>query len=242
MKQPHAAISMGAIPSETFETMIGDKLSRFSIIGYVRDARYLNMREPMHPTAYLLFDSKPSGVDWATFVVRTTNANPLDVAPALRREVTRARPEFRVVNIRTQTELVEQHTVRERLLAMLSLFFASVALVLAAVGLYGVLNYSVVQRRREIGIRMALGSSSAAVARRITSEICSMLLLGALAGLGAGVASEHFLQSLLYHVTTSDVTLLALPALTIFGAALIAALPPVIHAVRTDPALALRAD
>lgn len=226
----------------SFEKMDGKKLARTEIAGYVRDARYRNMREPILPTIYVPLETSGKGADWATFVVRTTNANPLDLAATLRREISRARPEFRVTDIRTQTELVEQHTVRERLLATLSLFFAGVALVLACVGLYGVLNYAVLQRQREIGIRIALGSGAGAVARSMTSEVFSMLVLGALAGLAAGIASQRYIETLLYQVTATDVAMLGLPTLTIFGAAVLAALPPVIHAVRIDPAVTLRAE
>src|SRR5882724_10476469 len=92
------------------------------------------VREPIPPVAYFPF----LGGDQATFIVRTSSLNPLALAPVLRKEVQRARSEFRVSNIRTQQEINESHTVRERLLAMLALFFAAVALVLAGVGLYGV--------------------------------------------------------------------------------------------------------
>jgi ABC-type antimicrobial peptide transport system permease subunit len=168
--------------------------------------------------------------------------DPTSLAPAVRQEVPRARPEFRVVNTIPQTELVNQKTMRERLLAMLSLFFALSALVLAAVGLYGVLTYSVLQRRREIGIRMALGAPAAHVVRGVTTEVFTALLLGAGAGLAAGVASEQYLEKLLYHVKVTDASMLGLPVLTILLAATLASLPPVIHAVRIDPAATLRAE
>jgi len=226
----------------TFEKMENDKRARFQVVGYVRDVRYRNMREPILPTVYVPLDARAKGADWATFIVRTRSADPLALASVLRREVPRARPELRVANIRTQTELVEQHTVRERLLAMLSLFFAAVALVLAGVGLYGVLTYSVLRRRREIGIRMALGAPSVAVARRIAAEVFSMLALGAVIGLIAGLASQHYLENLLYQVKGTDPMMLGLPALTIFVGALLAALRPVIHAVRIDPAVTLREE
>jgi putative ABC transport system permease protein len=154
----------------------------------------------------------------------------------------RARPEFRVSNIRTQKDLNESHTIRERLLAMLALFFASVALLLAGVGLYGVLDYSVVQRRREIGIRLAIGAPAAGIARLVTVDVFAMVLVGAVAGLGLGMASVRYIETLFYQVKATDVGMLVVPSVTLLAAALLAALPAVIRAVRIDPVKALRSD
>jgi predicted permease len=211
--------------------------ARFEIVGLVGDARYSNMREPIQPTIYLPFHQPGStGATRATFNVRTASA------ALLRQEVRRAQPGILVSNIRTQTELVAMHTIRERLLAMLAFFFAVVALLLAAVGLFGVLDYSVQHRRREIGIRMALGARQVHVAVRVTVEVFAMVLIGAVVGLAAGVASERYIGALLYQVKATDFAMLALPSISIFAAAVFAALPPVIRAVRIDPARMLRAD
>lgn len=214
--------------------------TRFQIVGLVRDARYRSIREPAPPVAYVPFS--PVSRSEGTFIVRTVSLNPLALASTLRREVARAGPGFRVSNIRTQAEINESQTVRERLLAMLALFFAVVALALAGVGLYGVLDYSVLQRRREIGIRMAIGAQPAGVARLVTVDVFSMVLLGALAGIGLGMISVRYVESLLYQVRASDVAMLALPFLSILAAALLAALPAVIRAVRTDPVAMLRTE
>ena len=217
---------------------------RFEIVGLVRDARYRYLRQPVLPVAYTPFnrlDDKGTMLG-GTFVVRTSSPNPLALASILRREVSRARPEFRVSNIRTQQDLIQSQTVRERLLAMLGLFFAVVALLLAGIGLYGVLDYSVFQRRREIGIRMALGAQAGHIARRVTVEVFAMVIVGALAGLALGMASTRYIETLLYQVKATDVGALALPSLAILAAALLAALPPVIRAVRIDPANVLRAE
>ncbi|MGO8736373.1 MAG: ADOP family duplicated permease [Terriglobia bacterium] len=221
--------------------------TRFEIVGLVGDIIYQDIRRPIVPQAYVPFPSVDAKgalqpIGQGTFMVRTSSANPLALASMLRREVPRARSEFRVSNIRTQTEINQSHTVRERLLARLALFFGVVALVLAGVGLYGVLDYSVLQRRREIGIRMALGAQAGDIARRVTADVFSMVLGGALAGLVLGFASARYIQTLLYQVKPTDPRMLALPALTILAAALLAALPPVIHAVRIDPAETLRVE
>jgi len=208
------------------------------IVGLVRDARYNGVRAPIPPVAYIPFQAAERG----TLIVRTASSNPLAMAATLRREVRRARPEFRVSNIRTQKEINESHTVRERLLAMLALFFAVIALLLAAVGIYGVLDYSVLQRRREIGIRMAIGAPAADIARRVTGEIFSVVLIGALAGLALGLVSVRYIDALLYQVKATDAGILVLPSLTILVAMLLAALPAVIRAVRIDPAATLRAE
>jgi ABC-type antimicrobial peptide transport system permease subunit len=168
--------------------------------------------------------------------------NPIALAPTLRRAASRVRPEFRVSNIRTQTEINQSLTIRERLLAMLSLFFAAVALLLAGVGLYGVFDYSVLQRRREIGIRMAIGAQAGDVVRGVTSDVFAMVIAGALAGLGLGVVSLPHINALLYQVKATDLGVLALPSMTIFAAALLAALPAAIRAVRIDPVAMLRAE
>jgi ABC-type antimicrobial peptide transport system permease subunit len=200
----------------------------------------------MLPVAYLPFhgvDTTEFGmVRRATFIVRTATPNPLAMAPTLRREVARASPGFRVSNIRTQLEINLAQTVRERLLAMLALFFAIVALVLAGVGLYGVLDYSVLQRRREIAIRMALGAKAGDVAWRVMAEVLWMVLMGASGGLALGLASVRYIESLLYQVRATDMTMLAVPTLTVLAAALVAAVPALIRAVRIDPVTILRAE
>ena len=205
------------------------------------------MRLPIRPTAYIPFQSIDAKgalrpLVRGTLVVRTSSANPLALASILRREVPRARSEFRVSNIHTQLEFNQTDTVRERLLAMLALFFAGVALLLAGIGLYGVLDYGVLQRRREIGIRIAIGAQAGGIARLVAVDSLGMVLAGAIAGLAIGMASVRYIASLLYQVKPTDLAMLALPSFTILAAALVASLPAVIHAVRIDPVTMLRAD
>jgi predicted permease len=220
---------------------------RCQVVGIVRDAPYRGVREPILPSAYVPIHAIDGAgalrpMRDATLMVRTSGANPMALAATLRREVPRARPEFRVANIRAQAELVRAQTLRERLLAMLGLFFAAVALLLASVGLYGVLDYSVLQRRREIGIRMAIGAQAGSIARLVTVEIFGMVLVGAIAGMALGMAAVRYIEALLYQVKAADPAMLALPALTILASALLAALPAVYRAVRIDPVEMLRSE
>jgi predicted permease len=233
---------------KTFDLSLDEGLRlRYEIVGYVRDVRYRNLREPILPQLYVPFHAvDEKGVTRkrgaGVFLVRTSGLNPRALAAVLRQEVPRARPEFRVSRIRTQMEINRSHTVRERLLATLALFFAIVALVLAGVGLYGVLHYSVLQRRHEIGIRIAVGAQAGGIARLVTAEVFSMVLVGAVSGIGLGLLSVRYVESLFYQVKATDLQMLALPSLAILAGSLLAALRPVMRAVRIDPASMLRVE
>jgi ABC-type antimicrobial peptide transport system permease subunit len=149
---------------------------------------------------------------------------------------------IRVSNARTQQELIDGQTVRERLLAMLGIFFAVVALLLAGIGLYGVLNYSVLQRRKEIGIRVAVGAQFGAIARLVTSGVLRMVIFGVAAGVALGVAVARYMESLFFQVRPSDAGMLAIPSFVILAVAVLATVPSVLRALRIDPAEILRAE
>lgn len=167
----------------------------------------------------------------------------MQLASVLRNIPSEVNPEFRVVSVTTQSAVVARWMIRERLLAALSVFFAVVALVLAGIGLYGVLNYSVIQRRRrEIGIRMALGARAVHVVNSVTAQTALVLLLGLALGFTAGLTSTRYIESLLFGVQASDPEVIALPLATLAAIALIAALPPILRAVRIDPAETLRSE
>ena len=218
---------------------------RFEIVGVAGDVTYRSIREPIPPQAYFPFQSTDQKaamvpIGQGTFIVRSSNANPLSLASILRREVARTRSEFRVSNIRTQIQIDQSQTVRERMLAKLALFFGVVALLLAGVGLYGVLDYSVLQRRKEIGIRIAIGAKPRQVVRDVSGEALLMVLVGALAGLVLGTLTARYMQSLLYQVKPTDATTLAVPMLIILGAVFPAMLPALTRALRIHPAVMLR--
>jgi ABC-type antimicrobial peptide transport system permease subunit len=139
-------------------------------------------------------------------------------------------------------EINESHTVRERLLAVLAAFFAAVGLLLAAVGVYGVLHYSVVQRQKEIAVRLALGARAFDIAKHVTREMSVMTTIGIAAGLAVGFATVRFIASLLYEVKSTDPGVTFIPILVVGGTAFAAALPAVIRAARIDPASMLRVE
>jgi predicted permease len=216
---------------------------RCQVVGVVADARYRNMREPITPTAYIpLRYPPPEALSKATFLVRTASSNPYALSAVLRREVSRTRSEFRVSNVRTQLEINEAQTVRERLLAALGVFFAGVALLLAGTGLYGVLDYSVLQRRREFGIRIAVGAPATEIARQVTFGLFAMVVLGAAAGGIAGLLLEPRIKGLLYEVKRSDLEVFRIPSMMILTITLLTAIPAVIRGIRTDPVEMLRAE
>ena len=222
----------------------------YKVVGVIHDAPYHDLREPSRAVFYIPFNemdeiggkSAPRAVSFATFVIHTDGQNPLALADTLRQFIAQRHNGLRVSNVTTQLDLVRDQTVRERLIAMLAAFFAAVALLLAGIGLYAVLNYSVLQRRREIGIRMAIGSSRAGIVRLVTLDAFRMIALGGCAGVVLGFGAARYVQSLFYQVKATDADMIALPAIAILLTALVATLPAVLRALRTDPTEILRAE
>lgn len=217
------------------------------IVGVTADVPYHDLREPSRPIFYVPFaeiDGKSSlkAVGFATFTIHTDARNPLALANSLRQFIAQRHNSLRVFNITTQLDLVRDQTVRERLLAMLAVFFGAVALLLAGIGLYAVLNYSVLQRRREIGIRLAIGSTRAGIVRIVTLDVFLMIALGGCAGIALGFGAARYVASLFYQVKATDADMIAWPACAILLTALVATLPAVLRALRTDPTEILRSE
>jgi predicted permease len=217
---------------------------KFQIVGVVRDARYRDIRLAAPPVAYTPFrrEDARGAMQGGVLVIRTSTPNPLGLAATLRKEIPRIRPEFRVSGIRTQQAVLDAQTTRERLLAILARYFGLVALILAGVGLYGVLNHSVLQRRREIGIRKALGAQSKDVAASVAGCIFPMILAGALAGLVLTTVSTRYIESLLYQVSAAELPVLAGPCGAMLAVAILAAAPAIVRALEIDPISLLRSD
>jgi predicted permease len=229
----------------TFERGANQPINK--IVGVTPDIPDHDLREPNRAVFYVPFDgiddkSAPTAVNFATFVIHTDAQNPLALANSIRQLIAERHNGLRVSNITTQLDLIRDQTIRERLIAMLAAFFAAVALLLAGIGLYAVLNYSVLQRRREIGIRMAIGSTRAGIVRIVTLDVFLMIALGGCAGVAFGFSAARYVESLFYQVKATDADMIALPAGAILLITLVATLPAVLRALRTDPTEILRVE
>ena len=147
-----------------------------------------------------------------------------------------------MLNFRTLTMQVEETLTRERLLATLSGFFGGLALLLATIGLYGVMSYNVARRRGEIGIRMALGAQQSRVLRMVLQEVAILIMIGLAVGLGAALATTRFVASFLYGVEPNDPWTLSLAAAVLALAAALAGFVPARRASNLDPMAALREE
>lgn len=240
----------GADPVGKFFEDVGDngKRTQFAVVGVIGDSCYRGLRECVLPVAYLSVRSidpyieVAKGTRNATIMVRTEIDSTSSMSATLRQAVANVHMGFRVSNVRTQQSIDDLQMMRERMLAILAIFFAAVALVLAGVGLYGVMNYSVVQRQREIGVRIAVGAQAYDIARSVVARTAMMVLAGALVGIALGLAASRSFEALLYNVKPQSLTSLAIPCVAIAAAAVVAALPAVIRAVRIDPVVLLRSE
>jgi len=217
------------------------------VVGVTLDIPDHDLREPNRAVFYVPFagidaKSAPTVENFATFVIHTNTQNALALADSLRQLIAQRHNGLRVSNVTTQLDLVRDQTIRERLIAMLAAFFAAVALLLAGIGLYAVLNYSVLQRRREIGIRMAMGSTRAGIVRIVTVDVFLMIALGGCAGVALGFGAARYVESLFYQVKATDADMIVLPAFALLLTALVATLPAVLRALRTNPTDILRAE
>ena len=205
------------------------------IVGIAADAKYRSVRDAAPPTVYT-----PLPPVTSVAIQIRTRLEPAALGLRLRDELTGVHPAFRITGATLQSTLVDNTLVRERALALLSGFFSIVAIVLATVGLYGVLSYGVVQRTREIGIRVALGARPLAVVRLIVLETGVMTLVGIAMGLAGGIVASRPVVALLYEVQPSDAWSIAAPLTCFLLACSSAALRPAWRAARVDPTTALR--
>jgi predicted permease len=208
----------------------------YEIVGVVADARDGSVRDDANPFLF-----SPIADAAGTIQIRSS-LDARTLADRLRAELPRVHPSLRLVDVTTQNALVAGTLLRERLLAVLSGFFAALGLALAAVGLYGVASHAVVRRTREIGIRMTLGARPIAVVRSVLGNIAVAIATGVIAGLAGGLYFARLVETFLYEVDPVSVSSVGLPVLGLAAVALVAAWPPARRATRIDPAEALRME
>lgn len=210
----------------------------YEIVGVVRDARSIRLNEEPRPAAFLPYPQLRNSRA-ANFAIRTTG-DPVALAPALRTAMREIDPTLPVFNIRTQEEQVGRMLASERLFAGLSAFFGLLALLLASIGLYGLLSYSVVRRTGEIGLRMALGALPESVLWMILRESLWLVAIGTAVGLGCAFGLTRLVASRLYGLSPADPATYGGVVLLLLAVATVASLIPARGAAKTDPMVALR--
>ena len=206
----------------------------------VRDAKYQSLREDNPPTAYVPMDQGEWYGTRINYQLRTSTP-PSELMPVITSLAAGVSPSISL-EFTTLSEQVGATLRRPRLLATLSGFFGALALILAVVGLYGMVAYGVARRRGEIGIRLALGAARARVLGMVLGEAGKLLLAGLLAGLVAALATTRLLQSFLFGLSPTDPVTLALSAVVLMSVALLAGLIPAWRAASLDPTEALREE
>ncbi len=208
----------------------------YRIVGIVADTKYDSLRREVTPTFYM-----PLVSNRAYFELRTA-ADPNLLIKPVRDIVSRADSNLPLFDMRTQFEQIEQTLFRERLLSRMSSFFALLALLLACIGLYGLLSYEVECRTRELGIRMALGAKKPDLMRLVVRQGLLLVLFGSMVGIGAAIGVTRFMASTLYNVHPGDPVTFAGAALLLLLVALAACYIPARRAASIDPMQALRSE
>jgi putative ABC transport system permease protein len=219
-------------------SVAGDEFA--TIVGVVKDFRHYRLPEPMGPAAYYTMATWPSRMQ--TVVLRTTARDPLDLVPTLRMAVREIDPKVALYETRTMEQQVSRSLWRQRLQGNVLAIFATLSLVLACIGLYGVISYAVTQRTRELGVRIALGASRRNVLLLVFGQSGRLVIGGVVVGLAGAYFGVRILDTLLYGVDAKDPMTFAIVPALLATVALIAAVIPARRAAKVDPIIAMRAE
>jgi predicted permease len=212
-----------------------------TIIGVVADARYLDFLSQQDAYSVLYLPLRQEGTRELRLLLRS-GGDPLALVPQVRQELLALDPDQPLSEIKSLERVIDETLIRARYVTVLLMIFAGIALLLSAVGIYGVMAYTVSMRLHEIGVRMALGAKARDVVRLVVLQGLWPTLIGVGVGLVGAWASTRVLSGMLYGVSPFDPLLFGLTALFFVAVALLAALIPVRHATRVDPTHALRAE
>jgi predicted permease len=208
------------------------------IVGFAQNAKYSEVRAAVPPLFFRPY-AQDDEVGYMTFYVRTS-VEPEAFLQNIHKVVAGLDPNLPVENLRTMPQQVRENVFMDRMISTLSAGFASLATLLAAVGLYGVLAYTVAQRTREIGLRMALGAAPGRVRGMVLRQVAIMTVIGAAIGLLAGISAGRGASTLLYQMKGYDPIVLIVSVVLLTLVALGAGLIPAHRASRVDPMMALR--
>ncbi|HEX8117110.1 MAG TPA: FtsX-like permease family protein, partial [Pyrinomonadaceae bacterium] len=211
----------------------------YEIVGLVRDAKYSDLHQDFQPVAFTTSAQASRPAEGAQFLVRSNAVSPAALAPSIKQAVGEVSPDIDIV-FRVFKDEVDASILRERLMATLSGAFGLLALLLACVGLYGVMSYGVAGRTNEIGIRMALGASRRDVLRLVLREAALLVGVGVGVGLPAALLAARLATGLLYGVTPADPVSVSLAVLLLAAVAALACYIPARRATKVDPMVALR--
>jgi putative ABC transport system permease protein len=209
------------------------------IIGVVGDTKMVTMEEEISPAIYYPYTRTPYIAN--TIVVRTAG-NPSLVASSLVQAVHQIDADLPVSNLRSMNEVIARSLAQRRIVMVLLAVFAAVALVLATVGIYGVMSYMVSQRTQEIGIRMALGANRSGVVAMVMTHALRLAAAGLVAGLVAAVALTGLLKTMLFDIQPTDTVTFVLVVAALLAVAAVATAVPALRATRIDPLSALKAE
>jgi putative ABC transport system permease protein len=209
------------------------------IVGVVGNVRQLGLREDPYPAVYLGWGTFP--INDMSFLVRS-HSDPSQLTAAIRDRVHAVDPTMPIYNIQTMEQAISESVAQPRFYTLLLTGFAGLALLLAALGIYGVVSYSVSQRTRELGIRIALGATQDRVVRLVIGQGMGLTVAGVAVGLVGAYWLVHLLATLLYGVTASDATTFVGVSVVLLGVASLASYLPARRASRVDPVIAMRAE
>ncbi|NYF88156.1 ABC transporter permease [Tunturiibacter empetritectus] len=210
------------------------------IVGVVRDAKHEGIRDAVAPTRFRPLKQNPTPA--ILFLYLRMFGDPAQELPTIRRSIQQLDPKLAIVSLRTMDAQIDDDLSDERMISLLAVSFGALATLLAAVGLYGVLAYSTAQRTREIGIRIALGSTRLGVSRLVLADVLRLAGIGIVLAIPCSVLLAWLLRSQLYGVSSADPLTLAGVTLLIAVVAMIAAIVPARRASSVDPTTALRAE
>ena len=213
-----------------------------TVIGVAQNTRHYELESPSRVQMYVPIQQSGGGWTTSMYVLVKTPGDPLGMTDLVRRELSLMDPDVPLTDIETMEGYVDQALAGSRAMGRLLTVFSAVALFLSAIGIFGVMSFSVVQRLREIGIRMALGAKAGDVVRMVSRQGLNLTLIGVALGLVAAFGLTRLMASLLYGVSPADPVTFGAVALFLVGVSFLATWIPAQRATRVDPVIVLREE